>query len=154
MSNFKRILEIAKEGGYPLWLSTVGKLNLPETIRATGFSLDEQASIICVLVPEILFRHHLSSIEANRYATLLMASMITFESYQIKGLVSSVGASTSKETEQAIISLVKTIGIANEMGLPGQQVFDHLLNEPLLTIRIKIESVFEQTPRPNTGNKI
>ena len=149
----ERIFEIEKQGGFPLWLG-VGLGHRVITIRLSGFLVSPDRENIEVVLPLSLRNDKLPPLADLGKATLLMASMQTFESYQIKGGIVSEEICTEENSERCLRSLVKTIGFSNEMQLPGQDVFGLLMEVPLVQLRLKADKVYVQTPLPNTGNAI
>ena len=149
--------EIAQYAAKPemaFWMANVGANGVCDMSRISGVKVDEDGKHAVFFIPKRFF--HLIDLNLNERPaiSLLMASLTNFDSIQIKGVYIEHRDSSSEEKtyyETLVAGLTK---ISNEMGLPGDTIFNPFGKEESITVKIRCNQLFNQTPKPGTGNKL
>ncbi len=86
--------------------------------------------------------------------TLLMAIMDTYEAYQVKGTCTGQRACTPEEVayQRAYVE-----GFADALArqqLPRERAIAAYFRQPSVAVRLRVEELYEQTPRKGTGERI
>jgi hypothetical protein len=86
--------------------------------------------------------------------TLLMAIMDTYEAYQVKGTYTGHRACTPEEVayQRAYVE-----GFADALArqqLPRERAIAAYFRQPAVALRLRVEELYEQTPRKGTGERI
>jgi hypothetical protein len=131
-----------------------GNKKRSEMTRVFGYSLDEPAGILTVLVYKGDSAKLLACLSQTKKLTVVNSDPMSFKTLQIKGDFLSHSDASPEE-----INLIK-----NEFGNRRTEVFtmfglpasigDNLNSLPALSIKMQCKEIFDQTPRLNTGNKI
>jgi hypothetical protein len=94
----------------------------------------------------------LNNLEDNKMISLVLLAN-TFQCYQLKGRCSQSHESTSEEV-QALNKYMDVFNVyATGMGFRDGLVYNYPHSTPW-TVTMRVEEIFEQTPKAGTGNKI
>lgn len=137
-----------------IWLGCGTSDKKADIIRLSGMLVAEDKIHLDVFVPQRFTPAFLMHIQENPKVTFLGSSILTFETLQIKGTYlnhrtsSPAEVSYQKEYLQGFSQAVTSVGVKAGNG------FNHYLSEPCMTIRMKAEEIYNQTPKAGAGNKI
>ena len=122
----------------------------PEYQRVLGGYVDEDERFNFFFdIPTA--RHTIRNLEENQDVVLVGCSN-TFESYQLKGKALKWYESTEEELKMIDEYFKKFIDSMAAFGIS-----DSVLNYPhskMMTLTMEVHEMFEQTPKPGTGQKI
>ena len=149
-----KIIHVASQTDFALWAATVGIKNEPYLTRVSGFKVVEDKEHIRFFLPAAMFDFISPSLNQNTSMSFLMASLSDFESYQLKGMYDSHRACTEKEIDYYRLKVLKIIDILNGMGMDGNGVFGHLLEQPSIAVKMSCTEMYAQTPKQGTGGKL
>jgi hypothetical protein len=125
-----------------------------EIIRLTGARVAADRLHIDLYCPERFTSIFLSHVSRQPNISIVISSVPTFETYQIKGSHISTRQSTVEEGEIQR-HYIKGFGLAlMHVGLRNGYRIETYCQEPGVVIRLKAEEIYEQTPRKGTGNRI
>lgn len=108
----------------------------------------------CCFIPERYSREFSAAASEGKPVAVIAASIENFESYQLKGKFISMRDVTDEEAARQTESLrvfskgMKMINLSFEKSLNAYS------DGKYLAVTLQIESVYEQTPKMGTGNKI
>lgn len=148
------IKKVEASTDFALWTATPGKDNVCKIFRVSGFKVDDDNEHITFFLPEYFFRSMELDLVLGSNINLLMASLMDFESYQIKGNYVSSTKCTKDDEEFYQFKVLKVIDILNGMGLNAKKIFSYLYEVPNIAVKFKSNSTFLQTPKPGTGTRL
>jgi len=135
------------------WVGSADKNNIPDTVRSLGIVVEDEYTLL-FFVAERASKRFLHNFTENKQITLATSHPYTFEGYQYKGEVLEIRPSTAAEVKlQEAYMDVFSDGMA-AFGLEKQGVTDMYLSQPTIAIRMTVNKIFDQTPKPNTGGEV
>ena len=111
---------------------------------------------ITFYMPKVMLRNHLDNLLDNGKVALNVGAIPSHETYQFKGGYLSHHDCDAEDIEGIRRMLAKyKIGLSR-FGMPDEQlsIVDKYNIEPSIGITFEVQEIFEQTPKPGTGNKI
>ncbi|TVZ26915.1 hypothetical protein JM83_1914 [Gillisia sp. Hel_I_86] len=150
----ERIKTISGLQEFLFWVASVNKNKICELTRVAGYTIEVDNEHIIIFLPKQLFEIIEPTLEADSKISFLMASILNFESYQIKGKYVSHQMCTEENVNLYQPKVLKIIEILSGMGLDGDGIFGYLLDQPSIAVRMRFTEVYEQTPKPGTGGKL
>ena len=148
------IKKIPQQSDFVFWAGSVGEKNVCELTRVSGFMIEEDNEHITFFLPKGLFAIIEPTLKTGSKISFLMASILNFESYQVKGVYKSHQLCTEESVDYYRLKVLKIIDILSGMGLDGNSVFGFLLDQPSVAVTIHCNEMYEQTPKPGTGGKL
>ena len=138
------------ESGVSIQVGTRDARLFPEGIRAFGVRVERGRREVTIFVPDATGATTLANVADNGLMAVCFARIADHRSIQVKGRVVSV--QPAKDDERALVEryrgeLQKKLG---EIGLPSR-ISLRFNVWPCHAVRVRIESVFVQTPGPGAG---
>jgi hypothetical protein len=138
-----------------LWLGNVGPDGYCDVIRASGLMLHEAESRITVYVADRYVGPLRENIRRGiRELSLLITCIESYASYQFKGDFVSIHAASPQEEAETRHFVERFIEVSTRQGLHGEEIMRTFGTGPQTAITLQIREIFDQTPKPGTGNKI
>lgn len=148
------ITDFLNQRGFPAVLGTRNDALIPTLSRV--FAVKKEAGdSLSVILPEMLAAKILTNLQQNSRAAVTQANPATSTSYQFKGEYIGHHSSTPEE----LGFLGENFGAFLQMALThyGPEPVETLQKKdlgPFITIRLKVEQIFNQTPGPGAGTKV
>ncbi len=140
--------------GISIWLGSANAHNVPDTVRATGLTLEEN-DIICCYVSQNDASQLLQNISENKRISLVASEISNFVTYQYKATVIATYTSNREEEiiqEKFMDNFCTTL--TNIFPLPKEKIYNMYLRLPSVSIKFKVEKIFEQSPKKDTGGEV
>jgi hypothetical protein len=137
-----------------IWIGSCSSDFIPDMMRLTGLQIAADRIHADLYVPQRYTTTFISNVEKNKTISVLASSVHSFEAYQLKGqyLGSRPCNAEEEQLQQAYVrGFAQTL---QQLGLRNGLNFRKYYQDPSLAIRMKIEALFEQTPKSGTGNKL
>lgn len=126
----------------------------PETTRVLFALAEPGTEIVRFLVSAASAERFLAKATVGRRACLVACALATYETLQYKGDVVEVRPSGEDELEGLRRSIDAFCGLVARVGIDSARYRAHLEVAPFVTIRLKVDSVFDQTPRVGAGSLV
>jgi hypothetical protein len=125
----------------------------PQGARATAIKVEPDGEHLVVYLPKIAADRLLPDLRASRQAAVVVARPTDERSCQVKG--EFVSARPARADERPIIAaqLEQALVYLETIGIP-RAIFEHWTTWPSTAIRVRATALFEQTPRPGTGEPL
>ncbi len=138
------------ESGVSILVGTRGDRFAPDCMRALGARVEPGLGELTVYLPEAVAESNLANLRDVPRAAICFSRPQDHRSIQIKGTVLEVRE--AREDERAVVeryrgALAASLGV---LGLPPRIVF-RVAHWPCRALRVRVESVFVQTPGPGAG---
>lgn len=134
------------------WIATVSPLNKPDIVRPTGIVAHPESDTITIMFPEKVAQQTLRNLQASNAITLLACTLLSFESYQFKGVVISESRPcTGEEIEFQESYLDAFSDDLQAFGHDKQGFYNAYFRQPSLAFDFLVQEIFEQTPKKGTG---
>jgi len=136
-----------------VWLSCCNNDNRPLIARLSSINIIDSETICCC-IPAKFAAELLPALVKNQPVAVLAACTKTFDSYQVKGFIESVHQLPQEETaeQKNMLELFSTALI--KQGFSAPNFFKAYVDDEFVAVVIKVDDVFDQTPRQGTGFKI
>ncbi len=154
MEIIEKIKTISGLQEFLFWVASVNKNKVCELTRVAGYTIEADNEHITIFLPKQLFDIIEPTLEVDSKLSFLMASILNFESYQLKGNYVSHEMCSEENVDLYQARVLKIIEILSTMGLDGDGIFRYLLDRPSIAVRMRFTEVYEQTPKPGTGGKL
>jgi len=150
----ERILKVSPRKEFVYWAASVNHKLESKLSRVAGFAVSEDQEHLTFFLPKKLFAQMGPTLKPGVKMSLLMASVIDFESYQIKGRYIKHELCTPENIAFYKQKVLNIMEVLDGMGLNGKGVFSFLLDQPSIAVTMYCEEMYEQTPKPGTGKKL
>ena len=133
------------------WAACTDQQNVVDVVRCIGLAPLNDYDTITFFIPEKYSENFIQNLYTNKPLTFLGCALVNYESYQYKGTFKSLRSCTEDEVEiqrlymETFSDLTELIGLAKE---PVYKAYFHL---PSVAVSMKVDEIFEQTPRQGTG---
>lgn len=104
-----------------------------------------------VFVSRTQWASTLDAVHLGGWLALTLCRPATYETYQVKGMVSAVARADSEDQAYAEAYMRRTFAHLAELGVGPRQMSAWLSPADLVRIRFKPEMAFAQTPGPGAG---
>lgn len=121
----------------------------PRIARGVGARLVDPH--LDVLVSRTQWASTLDGIQVGGWLALTLCRPATYETYQVKGLVSATARADGDDQAYAEAYMKRTFAHLAELGVGPRQMAAWLWPADLVRIRFKPEMAFAQTPGPGAG---
>ena len=137
-----------------IWLCNRNARLVPDVARLMSARVEPDRQHVRVYVPAPGAAGVLANLAVAPGLTLLMAVMDTYEAYQVKGTYAGQRACTPEEVayQRAYVE-----GFADALAgqqLPRERAIAAYFRQPSVALRLRVEELYEQTPRKGTGVRI
>lgn len=150
----RRITAVSSKNEFLFWVACVGNNNIAEISRVSGFMVEEDNEHVTFFIPKKLWKTFEPFLKEDLNMSLLMASIKDFESYQVKGQYVEHQICSDENIDFYRLKVLKIVDVMSVMGIDGNKIFSYLNDNNSVAVTMKINDVFEQTPKPGTGNKV
>jgi hypothetical protein len=141
------------EQGVGIHIGTRNESLHPNGARAVAAKVEQAGSHLVVYVSEIAAARLRSDLESNGQAAVVFGRPEDERSCQVKGVVVNVRAATDDERPMLERQWNGFLEQLEKIGIPraGQA---NWITWPAVAIRLKVTTIFEQTPGPQAGAQI
>jgi hypothetical protein len=152
-------LERLAATGIAVVMGTCDGERVPELTRAWGLRVLGSEGTLDISIYAQQGRRTLANLAEHSQATVTIVSPSTYKSFQIKGhAVRTAGADQEDarrvaDHKRAFVEEVASVGLSEEMTV---RLFETEMDESpdLITIRIRVDALFDQTPGPGAGARL
>ena len=138
-----------------IWASNTNARQLPDLVRLSGVRVNTPQQQLILFVSLKFGETFLKNIQSSKRVSFLCASVKTLESYQLKGTCLSSHPCTPEEIDYQETYIDGFCKAVEYMGISSRQkFFDCFFQQPSVAVRMQVEEIFEQTPKPGTGQKL
>lgn len=141
------------ESGISVQVGTRDARLVPDGIRAMGARVEPGGRELTVFLPEATSASNLANLRDNGHIAVCFSRPSDHRSIQVKGRV--VALEPAGEADRERIERYR-IGIAQDLGTIGlpPRITLRVAHWPCVAARLRIESIFLQTPGPGAGNAL
>lgn len=136
-----------------VWFSCCNGDSHPMIARLSSINIIDSETICCC-IPAKFAAELLPGLVKNNSVAVLAACTETFDSYQVKGFIESVHQLPQEKTARE----KNTIGLFSNalvrQGFSAPNLYNAYVDDEFVAVVIKVEDVFDQTPKQGTGFKI
>ncbi len=136
------------------WLSNCDAEGTPDLVRVMGVRAEPDGEHLVTFVPVPYAQNLIAQLAPGEELALLHANVHNYVSLQFKGRCVSHHPSTAEEVE---FQRRYMDGFCHEIegqGLVPEVAFRVFFRQPSITLVMRVEEVYEQTPRAGTGGRI
>jgi hypothetical protein len=132
---------------------------VPELSRAWGVQLLADADELVICVPSDSGRRLLANVEHTGQIAVVMTNPRNYRSFQVKGRVVAIAPASADDRERVTVHQQAFVESAAAVGLPresARRLFKDAHGEypDLTAVRMKVETLFDQTPGPGAGARL
>lgn len=146
-----RILEGTESS---LWLCNRDAQRVPDVVRLMGVRVEPDRRHVVGYVSQADGAALIDNLHATPQLTLLTALVHTYESYQFKGVYAGQWACSAEEVAYQRTYVEGFARAAIPYNLPTEKIAQAFFRQPALAVRMRIEEIYEQTPRQGTGGRL
>lgn len=135
------------------WAGNIGHDGYCDMFRSAGLVIHEDRQHITIYLTDKYAAHIIHNLEHGKQLSFLVASILSFESYQFKGLYLSSCQASQEDEKQISVYTEKILPTLKDLGLNHLFIYP-FINGSKTAITLSLLEIFEQTPKPGTGNAI
>jgi hypothetical protein len=135
------------------WLVGVKKDLNCDCCRTCGVRKTEDGDLLILITPE-LAKSILATIQRNSNLAFTMVNAYTFESYQFKGDYISHSFLSAQDEKMKALFMKGIKRVMGDMGFIYGDDFKRYADMEGIAIQMRVNEIFEQTPKKGTGNKL
>jgi hypothetical protein len=137
-----------------IWLCNRNARLVPDICRLMGARVEPDRQHVLAYVPGPSGAGVLANLAVAPRLTLLIAHIYTYEAYQVKGTYSGHRACTPAEIEYQRAYVDRFAECLVVQQLPREQIIAAYFHQPSFAVRLRVEELYEQTPRKGTGERL
>ena len=137
-----------------LYAAVADESHHPETARVLFALAEPGADIVRFLVSAESAERFLAKAKPGRRGCLVAAALANYETLQYKGEIVEVRPSGEDEVEGLRRSIDAFCALVGHIGIDPTRFRAHLEVAPFTTLRLKVDGVFDQTPRVGAGSLV
>jgi hypothetical protein len=137
-----------------IWVSNADADGQPDLVRLTGVRMEPDRQHLTLFLPLRTGQGILHNLAGTHQLSFLFALLHTNASYQLKGTYVSHWPCTDEEVAFQRDFLHRMGPVLEKQGLSPEQVFRAYFHQPSAALRMRVEEIYEQTPRQGTGQRI
>lgn len=128
----------------------------PNVSKPFNAVISDDKKHITFFMNEADFGLHEGNFNSNGKIALSVGQVPSHESYQFKGEYRSHRQATEEEGQEVYSALQRFGSGVVALGFPPEmlEMFNDLRVLPAIAVTFEVNEIFEQTPKPGTGNKI
>ena len=135
------------------YVSTVGDDLVPQITRVVGLKVADGDHVL-VYIPQWYSEQFLEAIAKRPSIALVGVQVTTYRTFQFKGDVIDTYPSTDDDVS-SIEAYVDGFGqLIAHVGLDSIRYNSVYASPPLTTLKLRVDQVFDQTPRVGAGNLV
>jgi hypothetical protein len=143
-----------QENAAALWLCNCSAAGMPDAVRLMGAHAEPDSDHLILYVPVPLGKDFVNNLSAGGKLAFLFAIVHDNTSFQFKGTCVSYWPSTETEVESQRTYVKAFCRELQQQGLDPERFFFMYFRQPGITVRMRVEEIYEQTPKAGTGGKI
>lgn len=136
-----------------VWISCCKEDNRPIAARLSSVRMVDNETICCY-IPDKFAVKLLPYLVKNSQVAVMAACTETLDSYQVKGYIDRIFKAGSEEITGQKHTLELFSNALVRLGFSADAFFKAYDDDAFTGLEIKVEDLFDQTPRPGTGSKI
>lgn len=137
-----------------IWLCNRNDRLVPDVVRLMGAQVEPDGRHVLAYVPGPSGSGVLANLAITPRLTLLVGHVYTYEAYQVKGTYTGHRACTPAEVEYQRAYVAGFADGLVQQQLPREKIVAAYFRQPSFAVRLRVEELYEQTPRKGTGGKI
>ena len=137
-----------------IWLCNRNARLVPDIVRLMSARVEPDRQHVLAYVPRPSGSGVLANLSVAPRLTLLVGHVYTYEAYQVKGTYTGHRACTPAEVEYQRAYVDRFAENLVRQQLPREQIIAAYFQQPSFAVRLRVEEVYEQTPRKGTGERI
>ncbi len=142
------------KGPLALWLGSANKNNFPDAIRCTGVTVEDDHTLRIFFTEKFSEKFRRNILE-NPNMTLLASNLYNFDGFQYKGkFIGQITPGTEEEMETQKFYMDVVGDIFQGFGMDKQKSIDMYYYEPTFAVLMKVEHIYDQAPKKNTGGEV
>jgi len=149
----ENVISVITNYSSAVWLSCCKDGQKPMIARLSSIRIVD-SDTVCCYVPARFFREPLIAIKKDHPVAVLAACVYNFESYQLKGTIEKVYDAETKEVEEQQVILEKFAEVLVGVGFSSPYFLKAYTDDSYSAVIIKVQDIFEQTPKHGTGFKV
>jgi hypothetical protein len=149
-----KLTEMIEHHTTSIWLCNRNARLVPDIVRLMSARVEPDRQHVLAYVPEPSGSGVLANLAVAPRLTLLIAHIYTYEAYQVKGTYTGHRACTPAEVEYQRAYVERFADGLVRQQLPREQIIAAYFHQPSFAVRLRVEEVYEQTPRKGTGERI
>ena len=154
MQILERIKVIPQKNEFLYWTACVANNSMADLTRVSAFVIEEDNEHITFFLPTELYKTLDPFLKTGSKMSFLMASIMDLESYQLKGVYVKHQQGTEENSNFLREKVLNIVDVLGGMGMDGKKLFNYLLGTPIVAVTMKVDEMYEQTPKPNTGERL
>jgi hypothetical protein len=136
------------------WVSNCDAEGTPDLVRAMGVRAEPDGEHLVTFIPVPYAQNLIAQLAPGEKLTLLHANVRTYVSLQFKGRCVSHCPSTAEEVESQRRYLDGFCQEIEDQGMVREVAFPVFFRQPSVTVVMRVEEVYEQTPKTGSGGRI
>ena len=148
------LIRILEGTATSLWLCNRDAHKVPDVTRLMGVRVEPDRQHVVGYVSQADGEDLIHNLRVTPQLTLLTALVHTYESYQFKGVYTGQWACSAEEVAYQRAYVEGFARASIPYNLPGEKITQAFFRQPALAVRMRIEEIYEQTPRKGTGERI
>ena len=153
MTRIPQALAEFLDGGLSILVGRADERARPDCTRGAGVRIDAAAGRMTIYVPTVGADRTLANFSSNGRVAVTFSRPYDNRSYQLKGRVRSVAATSAEDHERqqrwlaAFVEQLAIVGVARSVPRRWRIT-------PSVAVDIDVEELFEQTPGPGAGKRL
>ena len=135
-----------------LWVCNVNGQLICDFVRLEGLKVQDDSHLI-IHIPAEFEDKILRNVRGNANLSVLVASAVTHESYQLKGKYVNHSKYLEEDKETRKLYTAGITEVFTSMKVDAAKLLGYMKDEGT-SITMEVDTVFEQTPKQGTGNKV
>jgi len=148
--NIEKMLELTQTFG---WLVGVDDKLESHLCRTCGVKKIDDEYLIILITPS-LAEHLVETIQKHPKIVFTVVDANTFESYQFKGKYIENRSLDAEEENMKQRFMLGIKEVLSDMGFEYDGQFNQYADLEGWAVKMKVEEIYEQTPKPGTGKKL
>ena len=148
------LIRIIESHTTSIWLCNRNARLVPDIARLMGAQVEPDGRHVLAYVPGPTGSGVLANLAIAPRLTLLVGHIYTYEAYQVKGTYTGHRACTPAEVEYQRAYVDKFADNLVRQQLPREQIIAAYFHQPSFAVRLRVEELYEQTPRKGAGERI
>ena len=136
-----------------IWLSNADAGRQPDLVRLLAVPVEPDREHLTAFVPRSHGRNLLDNLAVSSRLSFLFALVTGNQSYQLQGTCVSQHPCTAEEVAFQRDSLERFGRVLARQGLSGEKAVAAYFSQPSVALTMRIEEIYEQTPKAGTGGK-
>jgi|SRR5688500_4963610 hypothetical protein len=136
------------------WASNCNSENIPDIVHCNGLLRGEDPGKLTFFISKAFSATFIANLDISPQITFLGCSVLTFESYQYKGIFESIKLCTPEQEAIQKQYLDAFTDVIAMVGFSKNEFYTTYFHQPSYAVTFRITEIFEQTPHKGTGNSI